>query len=43
VPARDGGPTTPANLAVLCHDHHLAVERGEVSLLDLEAEKRARR
>jgi hypothetical protein len=32
VAARDGGLTTPTNLLVLCHDHHLAVERGEVSL-----------
>jgi len=26
VPARENGPTTPTNLAVLCHDCHLAVE-----------------
>jgi hypothetical protein len=29
--AADGGPTTPENLVVLCHDHHL----------EAEAEKRA--
>jgi 5-methylcytosine-specific restriction endonuclease McrA len=23
---RDGGPTTPDNLIVLCRDHHLEVE-----------------
>lgn len=32
VPAREGGPTVPANLAVLCHDHHLAIEGGEIAL-----------
>jgi 5-methylcytosine-specific restriction endonuclease McrA len=41
VPARAGGPTTAVNLAVLCNDHHLAVERGEISLGALEAEKRS--
>lgn len=36
IPARQGGATTPGNLAVLCHAHHLAVERGETSLVEGE-------
>jgi 5-methylcytosine-specific restriction endonuclease McrA len=32
VPARDGGPTTPSNLLVLCRDCHELVEQGEISL-----------
>jgi 5-methylcytosine-specific restriction endonuclease McrA len=26
VPARDGGPTLPSNLVVLCHQHHMEAE-----------------
>jgi 5-methylcytosine-specific restriction endonuclease McrA len=26
ISAADGGPTTPENLVVLCHDHHLEAE-----------------
>jgi 5-methylcytosine-specific restriction endonuclease McrA len=26
IPARASGPTTAANLIVLCHDHHLETE-----------------
>jgi len=37
-PARDGGPTVPGNLAILCARHHRQVESGQLELGEEERE-----